>query len=71
MKLTDKENHQMMVFAKRAAHQHYLRNNIDATDEAAWHFASRFWRSPEYIQAAADIIAWFRVLDEEKAAPFN
>ena len=69
--LTDQERHQMTVLAKRAAYFKYLRNNKDATREAAWRFARRFWRTDEFIRTAARCMTIIQVIAESEAAPNN
>ena len=69
--LTDQQRHQMTVFAKQAAYLRYLRNNKHATQEAAWQFARRFWRTDEFIQIAAECMAIIQVIAEGEAAPNN
>jgi hypothetical protein len=71
MKLPAETRSTVETLAKEAARRHYQRHNREATEEAASRFALRAWRSPEFIQAAADTMAIWIALDEAAAAPCN
>lgn len=61
----------MRTFAVEAAQRHHLRENPGATEDQAFRFACRHWRRPEFLQVAADCLAWWHVLDEDAAAHTN
>lgn len=71
MKLSGEDRLRIEAFAKEAAIRHYKQHNVDAAEEAAWQFALRFWRLPEFVEVGIEIVAIWFVLDEAAAAPFN
>lgn len=71
MKLTDRERLEIEALARNAAICHFTKNNADATEDDAWRFACRHWRSPEFLQVGIDVIAFGRAHAEKMAAPFN
>jgi len=71
MKLSDDDREKIETLAKEAARRQYEKRHPHAPRSAAWAYALRAWRSPEFIQAAADILAFGRAIDEAAAAPLN
>lgn len=66
-------NTRMMVetIAKEAALRHFKHHNPNATDDDAWRFALRAWRSPEFIQVGAETVATLVEMDEAAAAALS
>lgn len=71
MKLDDETRAKMVLLARDAAFHFYLRTNPGATEEQAWRFTLRHWRQRRFIQVAAEILACWKVIDEDRAAPTN
>ncbi len=71
MRITDIMRKQIETLAKEAAMRAYKRSHANADEAAAWRYALRAWRSPEFIQTAADVLAITIAIDEAAAAPLN
>jgi hypothetical protein len=71
MKLSNKERLEIEALAKQAALRHYQANNADATENDAWKFAVRYWRSPAFLTVGVEVIAVARAYREKLAASMN
>jgi hypothetical protein len=71
MKLSEKDRRNIETMAKEAAIRHYRKVHPEASEDAAFRFALRSWRSEEFVMVSIDCLAIWRAIAEAEAAPLN